>query len=732
MHLSKVLQRLRIIFISLFILFSILIIPTISADNNSESIVDASFDIEFISGTELKILVAMDVKEITVFSSTYDKNGIQTVANNDPETMGAIKLRLRQMVEEQIKGSFNYANITALNNKPTYENILFYDEYNINLTSDFFDLNNTVNAYNFINGVLDMDAVIYYAFNFHAEHGWNNTYTIFLPESMTYRYTTGLVENNKIQWELKNRDGDDPELLAEISIKFTEPSSPRLSNNDIHLEFELDTSNIINIALKTTILVKSMDILDYNILPDFVEELQFVSSDGIRLFIDNDLVSWNDIYLKTINPIEQNVILTIEESSFNQTLEMSFNWNPETTTNCSIDTKYNISNMDNDPPLKAELIDSDVNLIIFDMPARAFFGLVNAGATANISEDDINFGDGLSKIGYSFNILLQLPINISLEGENIYIWNSSSSIAGNFLSDLRPIPKYSSENIDLLFEVEISKMDLDILSFFSGETKLTATSYIKEDNFLYVMNFPNEFIISNKINITFLNSDAFRLCIEEDVFNENDIDTYLTNKKYLFETRLSEVFNNFKITGTVNKDLFYDSLKWDGDISHMDHIIPVVVSTYAYNIYPIAFDLVFWPPQISISNQTFNLLGIENQSVTYRIIFPKGISINAKDNLNKSIIKGLTKDGSEFIELSFDSNEAKLLDVVLTEIDITPVFVLGLFLPCILSFVLVIILIIVVFLIRKKRKGGKTTKEDTESTGYEGQDYYIPPPPSSK
>jgi hypothetical protein len=706
--------------------------PNISADNDSESIVDASFDVVFVSGTTLNIIVAMDVKKITVFSSTYDKSGIQTVANNDPETMGAIKFRLRQLLEEQIKSSFEYASITAMINKPTYENTLFYDEYSINLTADFFDLNNTVNAYDFINGVLDMDAVIYYAFNLHADHGWNNTYTIILPESMTYRYTTGSVDNNKIQWEIKNRDGDYPELLAEISIKLTEPSSPRLSDNDIHLEFELDTSNINNIALTTSILVKSMDVFDYNILPDFVEELQFVSSDGIRLFIDNDLISWNDIYLTTIKPIEQNVILTIEESSFNQTLDMSFIWDPETTTNCSIDNKYNISNMNNNPPLKAKLIDNDVNLMIFDIPARAFFGLINAGATANITRDDINFGDGLSKIGFPFNIILQLPTNITLDGDNKYIWNSSSSITGNFLSDLRPIPEYSMENIDIIFEIEISKMDLDLLSFLSGKTKLTATSYIKEDNFVYVMNVPAEFIISDKINITYLNSDAFRLCIEEDVFNENIVDAYLINKKEYFENRCSKVFNILEIGGAVNKDQFYDSLKWNGDISNMDHTVPVIISLYAYNIYPIDFNLAFWPPQMSISNQTFNLSGIVNKSVMYRIIFPKGISIKAKDNQNKSIIKGKTKEGSEFIEVSFESNEANILDVVLTEMNVTPIYILGLFLPCILSFALVIILVIVVFLIRKKRKGRKISTEDTESTGYENQDYYVPPPPASK
>ena len=726
MHLSRALYRPMAIFIGMCFMFSVLLVADTSADDNPDSLVDANFDIEFVTGTDLKICVALDVSEITVFGNTYDSNGIQTVANDDLQTLGAIKLRLRQLLEEQIELSFEYASITSLNEKPTYENTLFYDEYGISLTSAFFGLNETVNSHDFVNGVLDLDAIVYYAFSFHAESGWNNTYTIVLPEFMKYRSTTGSAENNRIQWEVENREGGHPELSAELSIQLTDPSTPRLTEDDIHLKFELDTSNINSIALKTTILAEKVDMREYDILPDFVNELNFISSDGIRLFIDNGLLSWDDLYLRTIKPIEQNTISTIEASSFNQTLEMSFAWNPETTTNCSV--SYNITSMDDDPPIKAELIDEDVNLIICDMSSRAFFGLVSAGAIANISADDINFGEGLDEIGHPYDVFLHLPNNISLEGKNIYSWNLSTPISGEFVSDLRPIPEYSKEEIDTFIEIEISKMDLDIPSFFSGKTKLTATSCIKENNYVYVTIFPQEFKISEKVDLTYLNSDAFRLCTEESVFNEEDINVYLTNKKDVFEMRHSDVLNNLKIKGIVDKDAFYDSLNWDGDISNMDNVVPVVVSTYAHNIYSIDFNLSFWPPEISISNQTFNLKGIESQSVTYRIIFPKGISVNARDALNESMIKGKTNDGREYVELSFDPDEFAEIYVFLGEIGASPVYVLGLFLPCILSLVFVVILIIVVYLIRKKRRGGKIIQKDTESTGYEDQEYYVPPP----
>ncbi|UCD13136.1 MAG: hypothetical protein JSW60_06130, partial [Thermoplasmatales archaeon] len=714
----------------LLIVYPLFFFEIAVAEDEIKSIVDASLDVEFETATDLKVSVTMDVNEVTVFDTTYTNNEIHNLASSanisDLETMGAIKLKLRDLLKNQIKKSFENATVTALNEKPSYQNTQFYDDYSVNLTAAFFGLDETVNAYDFVNGVLDMDAIVYYAFSLQAEPGWNNTYAVTLPDSMKYRYTTGAIYVNRILWEVKNRDGQNPESLAELSIQFVEPSTPGTSEDDIYLEFELDTSNINQIALQTTIAAKTVDIREYDVLPDLITELDFVPSDGMRLFIDNGFFSWEDLYNKTIKTIEKLIISTIENSSLNQTMEMSFHWNPETTINCS--SPYNITSMDDNPPIKAELTDEDIRLLICDIPTRAFFGLINAGAKANISADDIKFGDKLDEIKRPYDVFLRLPNNITLEGKNIYSWNQSTPISGEFASDA-PL-EYPKEDIETYIEIEIRKMDLDLPSFFTGKTKLTATSHAKEDTYIRVMHFPAEFNISGKINLTYLNSDAFRLCTEENVFTTADINVYLTNKKVVFNTRLYDVLNNLEMQGAVNKDVFYDSLKWDGDIANMDNVNPVKISIYANNIYSIDFNLSFWPPGITVSNQTFSLKSLENRPVTYCIIFPKGISVDAKDTLNKSMIQGETSDGREYIELSFEADDSVETNVVVCKLSTSSFYLLGLFLPCLLSLLLVIILIIIVYLIRKKKKGRKIIHE--EVTGYEDQDYYVPPPPQSK
>ena len=160
----------------------------------------------------------------------------------------------------------------------------------------------------------------------------------------------------------------------------------------------------------------------------------------------------------------------------------------------------------------------------------------------------------------------------------------------------------------------------------------------------------------------------------------------------------------------------------------MDSTEPVITSNYANNLQPINFDLSLLPPSINISNQQYTLKPIKNQLTTYRIIFPKGISIKVVDSQSQSVPKGKTEDGRPYLEISFDkdSSETRTITCKMTA---STLYMIGLFLPCILSLILVIILLIVVFIIRKKRGGWRRAKTAHEpATGYEEQDYYVPPP----
>ena len=724
MRLNKKLSKLQILFMSICFIFSIFFVHNISAEDSSNSSVNSTFEIEFKTATDFEINVELNVNEITVFDTTYTGNEIKNI--EDPEVMGAIKLKLRNSIKNQIEDTFLGGKCTAINQKPTYENNEFSDLFSVNLTPDFFDIDNAVNVYDFVNGVLDMGAVISYSFDFQAEAGWNNTYIIILPNSMIFQNTTGEANGNRISWQIKNWNGMVPNKQGLLSIRSTNPTNTE-SEEDISIDFILDTRGVKNTILDIEVTMRSIDIDKYNILPNFVANLNSIPSDGIRLLIDNNFTSWNDVYQNTVNAIEKKISSKVENSSFDQRLDLMFSWDADTSSNCP--SPYDITSMDNVPPIKAKLTDSEVDLRILNISSRALFGLVNAGATANISAEDVNFGDGLDELGYPYNCHIYLPTGIFLDGNNTCFWNQSSYISGIFNSNISP--SYSDEKIELYVYIDLTKMDLDLPSFFTGKTKLTIPINTKEDVDMYVMTLPDEFQLPEKVRLDYINSDAFRICTDEHVFSDDEINTFLNDKKRLFEEHLSTVLNGLDIKGNIDEKTFSNSLSWEGDISKMDGITPVIVSLYAHNLYSTNFDISLLPPTFDISNQSFKLIGLNNMSVTYRILFPKGISIEANDTLEKPIIRGKTEDGREYIEIAFDANETNNMDVITCKMSPSLLYVFGLFLPCALSMILAVILIIIIYLLRKKRGKRSSTIRDEAGgpEGYDGQDYYVPPQP---
>jgi hypothetical protein len=191
------------------------------------------------------------------------------------------------------------------------------------------------------------------------------------------------------------------------------------------------------------------------------------------------------------------------------------------------------------------------------------------------------------------------------------------------------------------------------------------------------------------------------------------------------------------VKGTLDRKVFSNSLGWDGDISAMDGVVPVVVSNMANEVFTVGFNVSLWPLELTFTPQDFTFQGIENQTVTYRIIFPQGITVNVSTPFGKSIITGKTSDGHEYAELSFDPESAQQSTVLACVLNASPVYVVWIFLPCLLVFILLIVLIVIIFLIRKKRGGLRRGKrklfepEDNEPSDYRGEEYYVPPPPPS-
>jgi hypothetical protein len=701
-------------------------------------LVEATLTCNFDSGTHLTIRAHMIVNSINVFDTVYDRQAIENMATTNPYVMGAIMLRLHESVKTQIQTAFTDADVDTMNTMPSYENPYFIDDFQVNLTPAFFQYNGSLNLTDFIPGALDMGATATYHFDLQAEHGWTSTYVYTLPSFMAFVYANTADTDpamNKVTWIVRNSHGNDTGKEATLSVQSKNPTTITSDTEDISLEYVLDARTVNDISFIESILVKKVNVRRYNVLPEFITGLESIPADGVRLCIDNGLFSWEDLFENTIQSVEQQTISLIKNSSLDQNLSLSFTWDAESTTNCS--TPYNITHMDDTPAIRANFKDSDVNLIICQMPARAFFGLINAGATASISSTDMNFGAAFERIMYPYNILLHLPANITLNGNNLYTWNKTTSINGVFISQVQPTPPYAAERIETYIEIEVLKMDLNIQSTITGKTELIASAKMKEDDRLYVVSRTSELFFSPKVNITYLNADAFRLCSEENIFTDSQINSFLSQKTEAFQQRLSQIFHGMSVKGAIDGKPFSNSLVWDKDISMMDDIAPVVVSNYANEVYAVEFNVSLWPAELTLAPQRFILQGLEKQTVTYRIIFPRGITINASESAGKPLITGKTNDGRDYVELSYDAESTTQSTVLTCALNMSPVYILGLFLPCLLAFILLVVLVVIIYLIRKKRGGLRRGKrklfepEDNEPSEYGGEDYYVPPPPSS-
>ena len=727
------LNRLVNLMIVSLILFSLFILPSVNAEEDTENLIEADFTIELKSATDLKISITADVSKIYLdaLDVGYTGSEIASIAVSDSSRMSIIQYALKIMLKNQIKNTFG--PIEAADELPVYDSGLFTDVFDVNLTNNYFSLNDSTNVYDFINGVLDMGATVNYTFNLQTDAGWNNTYTFNFGSIFGYYYVnTDLVEGNeKATWKVFNWDGSKPSSPAIIKLKNNNPTTQDLKDEDIDLNFIINSVNAEYTSLTADILIKTADIKTYNILPDFIDNLDFIPADGFRLFVDNGLITWDDVYETTLKPIEEKIKNEIETSSFNQTLDLIRSWDSVTTTDCPV--PYEVQNMNTDPALKSIMQDQDINLEICGISNRALFGLINSGAEVNITAGDINFGDNIKNIGYDYNISLYLPEGFYLDDKNIYEWNKTVSPLGLFKSD--SAVNYFGEEKDTVIEIEIKTTDLNLLSFLTGKTELTFGLYIQEKreyNVMDVKGLPN---IPEKIILPYMNSDAFRVCVEENVFTEEEITTFLENEKELFENRLDNVLPEMKIKnkGQIEKDVFEESLNsWDRDILNMDAEEPIKIDAYAHCSYPASFDLSFLPPRFEVSTLYFNFSGVKNHNVTYRIIFPDGVDLQVEDSLKKATVE-TRKNGRKYFEIHFDESEYNLTDVVSCDLVLSGLFIASIFMPCIISFIIAVILVITIFIIRKKRKMSKSKPvEEEDLTGYEEEDYYIPPPPDSK
>lgn len=720
-----------IIINSILLLIGLFLVLTITAEASSESSVETNVNIDLINGTTFAISFSTDVNYITLPANekTYTQEDIQQASS---EILGAIKYAIKTNIVSQIKSSFPNCIISSSYELPQYESKVFFDEYNIYLTAEFFSLNKTMFSSDLINGLLDAGVFVNFSFPWTSLPGWNNTYTLILPENLGFKRTNGDVESNRISWYVFNEEEITLEEMGTITLKEMEPTTNPSQNETVSFVFSLNCTHPEETNMSILIKAQRVDMAKYDLLPSILTLPPSLPADAIRLSVDNNLLNYENIKDVTLSPYIDESIDLLHSSSFNQTFDISFIWDLDTTVNCS--PKYMIETMDENPPVTGILTDPSVHLSFYNISAKAFFGLINAGATSNIREENVNFATVFDIFQERASSQIVLPPQVIFNQSNSFSWNHSDEFSGVFESE-NP-PQYTQQNVTRKYDISLKSTDLNLLSFFTGKTEVNLGIGFEKTRTINVLARSSSLSIPHEIELPFINADAFRLCVDEHVFSNEEIEHYINQHEIQLENISRRMFPSIKGSAVNNQNVFEESLQWDKNITSMVEKRPILLKQSMESTAPLSCQFSLLPPDFSFDTQNLTFIGVPDETVIYNVTFPHGISINLLSS-SQSVIRASTPDGRELLSLRLNASDTSRVATVVLSIEPTLLYVIGLFVPCIVSVFITILLFFVVYVIRKKRNMLRQSKRKPSPSeydeGYENEDYYVPPkPPSSR
>jgi hypothetical protein len=470
---------------------------------------------------------------------------------------------------------------------------------------------------------------------------------------------------------------------------------------------------------------------NYQCVPSVLSLPVSLPADAIRLCVQNNLTNYEMVTDLSFKAYKEIAIDALKHSSFNQSFNISFIWDKTTTINCS--QAYVIDSMDEKPPVTRILTDPSVRLTFFNISGKAFFGLINAGGHAIVDDTNVNFANVFDTVSLQSSAELYLPQHVQFNQSNSISWNHSNEFLGNVTSEKSPT--YSNQKVTRNYIINVKNTDLNLLSFFTGKTEVNLGIGFEKIRKMYVMDRSSDLSIPTEVSLPFVNADAFRLCVFENVFSTEGINEYIKSYETEFENMSRRLFPSIKGSAVNDKHTFEESLRWDGNISSMDSTSPIIIRQRMESTAPLSCHFSLFPPNFSFERLNLTFVGTPKETVTYNMTFPKGISINVISS-SQQLEQTVLPDGTTKLSTTLNASEDGKVATILLSMQPSIVYVISLFVPCIISVFITLILFFVVYVIRKKRNLYRQNRRGPVSDpgeDYENEDYYVPPkPPSSK
>jgi len=720
--------------LSLSLLLVLLCLVTTGSAEESEDIdasVISTIDISIIDGNSFTVEFTADISFITL-AANEKQYSREEIGQSSPEILGAIKYALKSDIVSQIRSSFPGCILTSRYELPLYDSGVFSDEYDVNLTSTFFTMNESVSTYDLINGLLDSGVLVNYSFPWTAKPGWDNTYTIILTEEIGYKRTNGNVQQQRISWDVFNKAGTKNEQKGTLALMDVSPTTDPSQNETVSFVFSLDCRTPETPFLSLRLQAHRLSMNKYDFLPSVLSLPSSLPADAVRLFVEQNFTTWDQLRQRSFLHYEVEAMNRLTLSSFNQSFNETFTWDEETTMDCF--PPFTINAMDEIPPIVGMVNDPSVFVSIQNISARAFFGLINAGAKSTVTANDVNFADVFDDVSLPSSNELYLPDHVLFDQEAMISWNHSTAFSGSFESE-NP-PSNLKKDINRVYQIDVKSTDLNLLSFFTGTTEVNLGLGFEKNRNIHTIPRSSDLLIPSAIDLSFINADAFRLCVEENVFSEKELDSFITRHENELENMSKRLFPSIKGSAVSDQSVFEHSLLWDGNISTMGSNQPVIINQVMESTAPLSCHISLFPPQFSFASQNLTFIGVAGETVTYNLTFPKGVSVDV-ESFSQNIVQKTSEDDTDLISVTLNASETGKIATIVLTMQPSLTYVLGLFMPCIISIIITLILFFVVYVIRKKRNMFRQKNQHPPSPNgkddYQNEDYYVPPkPPSSR
>ena len=589
---------------------------------------------------------------------------------------------------------------------------------NATLSNRNFGLEEEVDVQDVLQGVFKMGAVVKMKVKLYAPEGNRRMLRVHAPEGLLFfnkepEYSTLNFSSSHpdyLVWYLNNVTGEASPYTGEIYLKSKEPEP--VEKEEIKLKVVVDWKEFDSTEIKVILEIYSVELAKYSELSNHILLLSYISADGVRMALENNLGNWSvqKVKERAAENVSDEIASVLTESlNLSSTLDLGFQWNESSLSG------YDVEKMGSLPPLQAEMKSGPIapNLYTFQETFETddleiIKGFLNAGARAEFSVDSMEFSEE-----YMAEVMLILPENMKFKdtaaseslykGRYSYLWDPSLPLEGTIIST--KAPQYNKSRIELDATIDFQKFNINL---FNLESSSLSTKFTGKLDF-YQIEVTKEMkdVLPAEVKIDYINADVIRLAYHKGLLDLDEIEEMIREKIEKYEKKISDSLGE-KIYISVNID---DSTLNGYDIENMDNKPSIVVRGSTKVEIPLSggaenLDGVKSSFIIKRVNFDFELPSLKDWKINLQVILPKGIEILKISDKEGTVVKGMA-DGRDSFSVLIEEKS----NHVYMELGVTPAVIYE---TC-QFYIFITLAISVLLMIRRRIKKKRKMLEEEEN-----------------